>query len=75
LKIRFQFLDPEEAMNLAISEVISGHLDPSFMVEKIQLEVAPSVSSTSLMVTERKCQGTDTIHLRKKTIRRDYTDI
>jgi len=59
----------------AIIEALSGCLDPAQKVEKIQLEIGPSASSTSLMVSERKCQGTDTIHMSKSTVRRDYTDI
>jgi len=66
-------LDPD--MDTAISEVLAGCLDQAQQVEKIQLEIGPSSSSTSLMVSERKCQGTDTIHMSKSTLRRDYTDI
>jgi len=67
-------LDPQH-VDEAIEEALSGFLDTKMSVERIQLDVGPSVSSTSLMVTERKFQGTDTIHLRRKTIRRDFTDI
>merc|ERR1712066_681324 len=66
--------DPQH-VDEAIEEALSGFLDTKMSVERIQLDVGPSVSSTSLMVTERKFQGTDTIHLRRKTIRRDFTDI
>jgi len=67
--------DLDSDTDTAISEALSGCLDPALRVEKIQLEVGPSSSSTSLMVSERKLQGTDTIHMRKSTMRRDYTDI
>lgn len=69
--------DPTEHDNLdeAIEEALSGFLDTKMSVERIQLQSSPSVSSTSLVVSERKFQGTDTIHLRRKTIRRDFTDI
>jgi len=69
--------DPTDHDDLdeAIEEALSGFLDTKMSVERIQLQTSPSVSSTSLMVTERKFQGTDTIHLRRKTIRRDFTDI
>jgi len=59
----------------AIQEALSGFLDTEMSVERIQLEVDPSVCSTSLMVTERKYQGSDTVHFRRKTIRRDFTEI
>jgi len=68
-------LDPDtNNLDEAIATVLSA-LDQGFSVEKIMLDVSPSVSSTSLMVTERKCQGSDTLQLRKKTIRREYLDI
>jgi len=67
--------DLDSDTDAAISEVLQGCLDPAQKVEKIQLEIGPSSSSTSLMVSERKCQGTDTIHMSKSTLRRDYTDI
>jgi len=69
--------DPIENNNLdeAIEEALSGFLDTKMSVERIQLQSSPSMSSSSLMVSERKFQGTDTIHLRRKTIRRDFTDI
>ena len=44
-------------------------------VERIEVEVDPSVCSNSVMVTERKYQGSDTVHFRRKTVRRDFTDI
>jgi len=69
--------DPPDHNNLdeAIEEALSGFLDTKMSVERIQVQSSPSVSSTSLVVSERKFQGTDTIHLRRKTIRRDFTDI
>lgn len=67
--------DLDSDTDTAISEALSGCLDQAQKVEKIQLEVGPSASSTSLMVSERKCHGTDTIHMSKSTVRRDYTDI
>lgn len=67
--------DLDSDTDTAISEALSGCLDPAQKVEKIQLEAGPSSSSTSLMVSERKCHGTDTIHMSKSTVRRDYTDI
>jgi len=68
-------LDPDTYnLDEAIATVLSP-LDQGFSVEKIMLDVSPSVSSTSIMVTERKCQGSDTLQLRKKTIRREYLDI
>jgi len=68
-------LDPDTYnLDEAIATVLSA-LDQGFSVEKIMLDVSPSVSSTSIMVTERKCQGSDTLQLRKKTIRREYLDI
>jgi len=67
--------DPDTDLDAAIFDTLKPFVDQEFRVEKIQLEVAASESSTSLMVTERRCFGTDTIHLRKKTIRRDYIDI
>ena len=79
-EIRFQFLDPDTAMDLALSELLTSlSVDQNLVVEAIQLEEpqepGPVISSTVLMVTERKCQGSDTIHLRRKTIRREYTDV
>ena len=80
-KIRFQYLDPDTAMDLALSEVLTSlSLDTGLAVEAIQLEepreeAGPHISSATLMVTERKCQGSDIIHLKRKTIRREYTDI
>jgi len=67
--------DLDQDIDTAISEVLAGCLDQAQKVEKIQLEIGPSSSSTSIMVSERKCQGTDTIHMSKSTLRRDYTDI
>eukprot|EP00090_Calanus_glacialis_P045002 TRINITY_DN8108_c0_g1_i1.p1 TRINITY_DN8108_c0_g1~~TRINITY_DN8108_c0_g1_i1.p1 ORF type:complete len:109 (-),score=18.58 TRINITY_DN8108_c0_g1_i1:190-516(-) len=74
-KIKPKYLDLDSDTDTAISEALSGCLDPAQKVEKIQLEAGPSSSSTSLMVSERKCHGTDTIHMSKSTVRRDYTDI
>jgi len=49
-------------------------LDLNLQVEKIQLEVGSN--STTLMASDRKLQGSDTLHLTKQTeIRRDFTDI
>jgi len=74
-KISLQLLDPDtHNLDEAIATVLSA-MDQGFSVEKIMLDVSPSVSSTSIMVTERKCQGSDTLQLRKKTIRREYLDI
>ena len=70
-----KYLDLDQDIDTAISEVLAGCLDQAQKVEKIQLEIGPSSSSTSIMVSERKCQGTDTIHMSKSTLRRDYTDI
>lgn len=64
-----------DTLDEAIEEALSGFLDTKMSVERIQVQSSPSVSSTSLVVTERKFQGTDTIHLKRKTIRRDFTDI
>jgi len=72
--------DPDTAMDLALSELLSSlSVDQNLVVEAIQLEEpqepGPVISSTVLMVTERKCQGSDIIHLKRKTIRREYTDV
>jgi len=72
-----QSTDQDSDTDTAISEALSGMLDLDQNVEKIQLEAgsSSSSSSTSMMVSERKCQGTDTIHMSKSTVRRDYTDV
>ena len=67
-------------MDLALSELLTSlSVDQNLVVEAIQLEEpqepGPVISSTVLMVTERKVQGSDTIHLSRKTIRREYTDV
>jgi len=72
--------DPDTAMDLALSELLTSlSVDQNLVVEAIQLEEpqepGPVISSTVLMVTERKVQGSDTIHLSRKTIRREYTDV
>jgi len=67
--------DLDSDTDIAILEALGECLDQHQQVEKIQLEVGPSSSSTSLMVSERMCHGTDTIHMSKRTVRRDYTDI
>ena len=75
--MRFQFvtyIDPHQ-VDEAIEEALSGFPDTNMSVERIQLEADPSISSMSLMVSERRYQGTDSIPLRQKTIRRDFTDI
>jgi len=68
-------LDLDSDTDIAILEALGECLDQHQQVEKIQLEVGPSSSSTALMVSERMCHGTDTIHMSRRTVRRDYTDI
>jgi len=61
----------DDELTHALTSALS--LDTDYTVEKIQLEV----STSSLVRSQRKLQGTDTIHQsnNKPAIRRDFTDV
>jgi hypothetical protein len=60
----------DEAIRCAIG------LDNDEVVTSIQLASTESYSSAStLLVSQRSCSGTDTIHMSEKVIKRDYRDM
>jgi len=44
-------------------------------VAKIQLEVVPQTTSSTLLVSERLGQAQETLHINRKTVRRDFADV
>ena len=69
------FIDEEE---LELEEAIrDSGLDLDNVVSSIQL-ASPSNSysnASTLLISQRSCSGTDTIHMSEKVIKRDYRDL
>jgi len=57
-----------------LARVLAPNLNPNLRVAKIQLEVVPSISST-LVVSERLCQGSEVISTTRKTVRRELSQV
>ena len=67
-------LELDEAIRDAIG------IDEDRLVTRIQLDSTTSSASQSnnastLLVSQRSCSGTDTIHMSEKVIKRDYRDM
>lgn len=57
------------------ASLIGAGVDLHLHVEKIQVEERAGHPADSSISTHRECQGTDTIHMSTRTLRRDYTDV
>merc|ERR550532_1273244 len=57
-----------------LARVLAPNLNPNLRVAKIQLEVVPSISST-LVVSERLCHGSEVISTTRKTVRRELSQV
>ncbi len=72
------FIDEEVDLDEAIRDAIGlGSEDADSVVASIQLDSPDSstVTASSLLVSQRSCSGTDTIHMSEKVIKRDYQDL
>jgi len=63
--------DSDTDTDSALARVLATSLNPHLRVAKIQLEVGPSTTST-LVVSERLGQGSDTITTIRKTVSREF---
>lgn len=66
--------ETERDTDAELATVLAPNLNPNLRVTKIQLETVSS-PTRSLVLEERQCQGSDTLHTNRKTVRRDYTDV
>jgi len=57
-----------------LARVLGQNLNPNLRVAKIQLEVVPSISST-LVVSERLCHGSEVVSTTRKTVRRELSQV
>lgn len=69
------FIDEDDRELDEAIQVATG-LEKNQMVTSIQLGSTSSYSTAStLLVSQRSCSGTDTIHMSEKVIKRDYRDL
>lgn len=67
--------DQDSDSDSELAAALAPCLNPNLRVAKIQLEVVSQTSSSSLVVSERLGQGQETLHINRKTVRRDFADV